>query len=258
MLLDAYRRLPMFPLLALIPLTVDGISVLLGMLLRGFHGNPHVTFKLTLQMGLPSIAAVTEQTFMLGSVQVGSGIHAGSMLGVLLLLAAFLTVQAFLQGGYIGLLHDAAGGSGLSLERFAAYGRHFFGRFFLLNLLVMALLFLVGGIFTGVMGMPGVILFMLIFISVRIVFLYLEFTLVVEDCSIGEAFPRSLEAFRRRTSYTLPLVAVALVINVVAGLLINAMWMPFLFFVLLVAYDLTMAGLQLAFMEDYHSTRRQY
>ncbi|MFD0698110.1 hypothetical protein ACFQZT_28960 [Paenibacillus sp. GCM10027628] len=253
LLFEAFGKLSKFTLLAVIPVIVDGLSVLLGVALHGFHGSAHITLKLALQMGLPSISAVTEQGFMPGSVQIAGGgaINSSSLLSILFYLALFLVVQSFLQGGYVGLLHDAANGRRLSMERFVAYGGRFFGRFLLLDILVMIVLFVLGGIATTTLKMLGVIVFMIIFLLLRVQFLYLEFTLVGDDCSISEAFTRSLDAFRRRTPNTLPLVGVTLVINLVAGLLVNMLWLPFIFFVLLVVYDIVCAVLQLAFMHEY-------
>jgi hypothetical protein len=257
LLSEAFGKLAKSPLLALIPIVVDGLSVLLGMALHGLNGTPHFTLKLAFQMGLPSISAVTEQQFMPGAVQLAGsgGFNASSVLGILLYLVLFLVVQAFLQGGYIGLLYEATNGRRLSMADFAAYGSRFFGRILLLDVLVLAFLFIVGGLATAMLRMAGVILFMLIFLLLRVLFLYLEFTLVAEDCSISEAFTRSRDAFRRRTPVTLPLVASAVVVNVMAGLLINALWHPFLFLILLIAYDVAGACLQLAFMHDYRRIR---
>jgi hypothetical protein len=103
--------------------------------------------------------------------------------------------------------------------------------------------------------MLGGILFILIFLLLRVLFLFLEFTLVADNCSITEAFSRSRDAFRRRTPMTLPLVAAAIAVNVVAGLLVNALWQPFLFPIILIVYDVVGAGLQLAFMNDYRHIR---
>lgn len=256
MLSEAFGKLSKFPLLFIIPIVVDGLSVLLGTAMNGFHGSSHFTFKLALQMGLPSISAVTEQTFMPGAVQISGGFNATSMLGVLFFLLLFLVVQSFLQGGYVGLLYEAVTGGRLSLERFAAYGTRCFGRFFLLNILVLVFLFVLGGIVTFVFKMAGVVLFMVVFLLLRVLFLFLEYTIVVDDCSIPGAFSRSREAFRHRTSDTLPLVIIALVVNVVAGIVVNALWFSFFFLVLLVLYDLVGAGLQLAFMRDYLRIRR--
>lgn len=252
MLFEAFRKLAKYQLLVVIPVVVDGLSVLFGTAMHGFNGTPHFTLKLALQMGLPSISAVTEQRFMPGSVQiVGDGYNATSVFGVLFYFALVLVVQAFLQGGYIGLLHEAANRRRLSMKLFAAYGRRFFGRFLLLDILVLAFLFMLGGLAAAMLKMPGIILFTIIFLLLRVLFLFLEFTLVVDDCSIAEAFSRSRNAFRHRTSDTMPLVVITILVNFVAGFLVNALWLPFLFLVLLIMYDIVSAGLQVAFMDDY-------
>ncbi|WP_274649230.1 hypothetical protein [Paenibacillus humicola] len=252
-----FGKLSPFPLLVVVPIVIDALSVLLGTTIHGYQGSPHLTFKLALQMGLPSIGAVTEQGFMPGSVQLpgGGGIHAASLLGVLLYLALYLAVQSFLQGGYVGLLCDASNGRKLSMAQFAAYGRRFFFRFLLLNIVVFAFLFIVGAIFTLILMVPGMILFFVLFLVLRVLFLYLEFTMVAEDCSLSEAFSRSRAYFRSRTPSTLPLVGAAVLVNVIAGLVVNALWLPFLFLVWLIVYDAVMARLQLAFMEDFRRIR---
>jgi hypothetical protein len=252
LLFEAFRKLAKYQLLVVIPVVVDGVSVLLGAAMHGFNGTPHFTLKLALQMGLPSISGVTEQRFMPGSVQiVGDGYNASSVFSILFFFALFLVVQSFLQGGYIGLLSEATSRRRLSMKLFADYGRRFFGRFLLLDILVLAFLFILGGLATAILKMPGIVLFMIIFLLLRVLFVFLEFTLVADDCSIAEAFSRSRNAFLHRTSDTLPLVGITIGVNVAAEFLVNALWMPFLFLVLLVMYDIVSAGLQLAFMDDY-------
>lgn len=253
MLLSAIRKLPGLPLLVGLPVAVDGLSVLSGILMHGFQGSPHMTFKLAIQMGMPSISAVTEQRFMAGTVQLGSdgGMQAGSVAAVMLSLIVFLLVQAFFQGGYIGLLREAASERPLSLGVFASYGKRFFARFLLLNLLVLALMLVVGGAAVLLFQGAGAVVSLLVFLILRVWFIYLEFTLVAKNCSIMEAFPRSLRSFRLRTRATTSLIVKAVLLNIVFGLLVNAIWLSFFFFLLLFLYDYIFAGMQLAFMEEH-------
>ncbi|ULL16294.1 hypothetical protein DVH26_18685 [Paenibacillus sp. H1-7] len=257
MLNDSLGKLARYPLLAIIPIAIDALSVIMGTAMNGFHGNPHFTFKLVLQMGLPSVAAVTEQTFMPGSVQVvGAGsVNLPSILGILMYLGIFIAVQSFLQGGYVGLLYDSTDGRRLDSRRFIQYGGRFFLRFLLLNVSVLLILLVIGGIAAFLLRTPGIILFMILFLWLRVLFLFLEYTIVADDCSILDAIARSYEHFQQRTPLTIPLVIAALLINVAAGLIINALWLPLFFIVLLVLYDTIGAGLQIAFMNEFRRIR---
>ncbi|MBM7566830.1 hypothetical protein [Paenibacillus sacheonensis] len=259
MLLSAIRKLPGLPLLVGLPVAIDGLSALTGILMNGFHGSPHLAFKLALQMGLPSVSAVTEQRFMAGTVQMNAdgGLSAGSAAAAVLVLLAFLLVQAFFQGGYIGLLRQAANERSISLRVFYAYGMRFFGRFLLLNLLVLALLLVGGGLAVYVLHGFGAVVSLLAFLILRVWFVYLEFTLVSENCSILQAFPRALRAFGDRTGATTSLIVKAVMLNILFGLLINAVWISFFFFLLLFLYDYIFAGLQLAFMEEYERIEKR-
>ncbi|QHT62700.1 hypothetical protein GXP70_23785 [Paenibacillus lycopersici] len=253
MLSSAIRKLPGLPLLVGLPVAVDGLSALTGIMMNGFHGSPHLTFKLAFQMGMPSISAVTEQRFMAGTVQLNAdgGFHAGSVAAALLAAVAFLLIQAFFQGGYIGLLREAASERPVSMNVFGRYGRRFFGRFLLLNLLVLGLMLVLGGLALFVLQGLGAIISVIAFLILRIWFVYLEFTLVARNCTILEAFPLALRSFRNRTGGTSGLIVKAIVLNVLFGLLINALWVSFFFFLLLFLYDYIFAGMQLAFMEEY-------
>ncbi|MEC0227310.1 hypothetical protein [Paenibacillus alba] len=257
MLSATFGKLFKFPLLVLIPVIMDVLTMLVGAALYGFHGRPHLTFKFALQMGLPSINAVSEQGFLPGSVQlVGSSFSASHLINNLLFLIFFLIVQAFLQGGYVGLLHEAVNQRELSFEKLVMYGARFFIRFILLNLLIMISLFIIGGILTAVLQIAGAIFMILIYLLLRIRFLFLELSLVAEDCSIPQAFSRSRIAFENRTPNTLPLIGAAILFNLIAGLLVNALWLPLISLVLLILYDIVSAALQLAFMSDYQRIRR--
>ncbi|QHW33306.1 hypothetical protein GZH47_22605 [Paenibacillus rhizovicinus] len=257
MLLSAIRKLPGLPLLVGLPVAIDGLSVLVGILMNGFHGSSHLTFKFALQMGMPSISAVAEQRFMAGTVQLnaGGGIHAGSVASVLLVLLGFLLIQAFFQGGYIGLLREAVHERPISLGVFGKYGRRFFGRMLLLNLLVLGLMLIGGSLAFVVLHGAGAVISLVAFLILRVWFVYLEFTLVAENCTIVQAFPRALRAFRNRTGATASLIVKAVLLNVLFGLLINAVWVSLIFFLLLFLYDYIFAGMQLAFMEEYERIR---
>ncbi|RAP74776.1 hypothetical protein [Paenibacillus montanisoli] len=245
-----------FALLALIPVVVDGLSMLIGMAMHGFSGSSHLSFKLALQMGLPSISAVTEQGFLPGTVQLSTsgGLSESALLGALLSLVLFLVVQSFLQSGYIGLLQDAAAGHSLSMRSFASYGSRFFGRFLMLNLLVMVFLLALGGA-TAFLQLPGAILMIVVFLWLRVLFLYLEYTIIADDCTIAEAFSRSRETFRRRSPATMSLVILMFMINIVAGFLVNYLWFPLFFLLFLVVYDIVSSRMQLAFMHDFRNIR---
>ncbi|MFC4812350.1 hypothetical protein [Paenibacillus sp. GCM10023250] len=258
MLLGAIRKLPGYPLLVGLPVALDGLSVLAGIVMNGFQGSPHVTFKLTFQMGMPSVSAVTEQRFMAGTVQLGAsgGLPAGSAATALLVLILFLLVQAFVQGGYIGLLRDAAAGRPLTLAAFRAYGARYFMRFLLLNLLVLAAILTGGAVAVLLFRVGGAVVILLAFLILRVWFVYLEFTLVAKNCGILKAFPLALGSFKRRTRATTSLIVKSVLLNVLFGLLVNALWVSFFFFLLLFLYDYLFAGMQLAFMEEYERIER--
>lgn len=233
--------------LAMYPIVLDLISFLVGIGVTGFHGESKITLKLALDVGLPSISSLLDRQLMVNGVHFSLQDPSLPMI-LVLLFVVFLCIGVFLQGGFIGLLYEAGRGMRISSDMFLTYAKKFWLRFLALELLVFFFMSFAGGLLILGLGMLGALLFMIFFLVVRILYLYWEFTIVVEDCGIGEAFTRSREHFRNRVPETTSVIISIIGMNAAFALVVNALWNPLVFIVTLVVYGYVATGLQMALM----------
>ncbi len=247
MIQQGFAKLSRNLLLVAIPLLFDLLSFFLGLFLHGFSGGSKMTLKVNLTVGLPSVSELLDRTLMANGVHID--LHGLSLTGLALLLPLlFLLFSAFLQGGFIGLLHDVAAGRRATLDRFFRHATHFFARFLVIQLVLIVGVLLAGTVLMLLLGLFGVLLFMISFLCMRILFVYFEFTVVADDISLGEALRRSREYFRNRIPETTTVIFANLLSSLLFALLINAIWTPPVFLLCMIAYDFIACGLQLALM----------
>jgi len=245
---QAFRRLSQNLMLFVLPLVLDAALFVYGLSQHGFGAGTKMSFKIALTVGLPSVGQILDRPVVADPLTLplsGGAIISGT---VLLAMLVFLVVSAFIQAGYVGLLQDAAGNGRTEISRFFQYGSEFFVRFFLLNLLIFVFFLIAGGLLIAVFRMAGVFLFLLVFLILRVMFVYLEFTIVTDNLPLGQAFSRSLGYFRRRVPETVTVIAAILILNFVFALLMNAVWQLPVFLVLTLIWLYLAAGLQLALM----------
>ncbi|WP_019120144.1 hypothetical protein [Brevibacillus massiliensis] len=246
MISDAFFKLRRQLLLALVPIVLDLFGFLVGLAVYGFSGGSKLTLKLTLNIGLPSVSSLLDRQFMPGGIQFN--FSEAAPFAAILLFVLFMMLSAFFQGGFISLLQKAAEDRRISLEHFFRGAVHYFARFFVLQLLIMLVFLAAGGLFLITLGLVGGLLFLVVFLWLRILFVYLEFTIVTDDLSLAASFGQARHYFRRRLPDTAFIIIAIIACAAVFALLINGLWFPLPFLILLIAYDFVASGLQLALM----------
>lgn len=236
--------------LARYPAVFDLVATAITLLAFGFAGASEFTIKLALTVGLPSVGHLIDQPFVLGGFRLdaaGSG-GAGLLLVLLLMLAA-----AFVQAGFIGLLAETTAGRPAGFNVFSDYGRRFWGRMLALMLLV-TLTVLLFGFLAMALGVVGLLLFLVGFTVLRIIYIFWEFTVVVEDRGLGEAFALSREYYARRHPETGALIGSILGLGLLAALALNLFWSLPALLVAIFGYNYLATGLQLALMNTFRAT----
>jgi hypothetical protein len=247
MITEAYEKLSRVKALALYPIVLDLAAFLIGLAIIGFAGTSKFTFKFSLNPGLPSISDVIDQNMMANGLLISTN-SASLPMAMVLAFIVFWVIGAFVQAGFIGLLYEVTFvGESISYSDFIMYGKKYWVRFLLLELIVMAFL-IVGALVSIPFSIFGVLLFLVVFFVLRILYIYWEFTLVAEDCSVGEAFTRSRKNFRSRIPETTNVIISLLLLNLLFGFLVNSMWNPVIFLVAILAYGYLATGLQISLM----------
>lgn len=249
----AFDRLRRSTSLVAYPVVLDLLALMLGVAFGGFHGHSRFTLKFSLGVGLPSVSNLLDQNVMANGVNLSFG--GAALPGAMVLLGlAFLLLTAYVQGGFIGLLHEAARDRPVSFGLFQEYAGALWLRFLGINLLVGLFVLAVGGI-SLVLGPVGIVLFLILYLTLRVLYVYWEFTVVVERCGIGEAWGQARAFFRNRTADTATVILTILASNFAFALVLNGLWSPPVMVLGIIAYGYVATGLQLALMLTLHDIR---
>lgn len=236
----AFQALGKNPGLAIVPVAMDLLSFVLGFMFIGFIGEPRVSLKLTLDIGLPSVSTVLENTVMADVLHFDSGGAA------LLLFIFFFVLGAFVEGGFFGLLIQLAKmDEAPTLQNFLDYAQRFWLRFLGLKLIVF-LVAMAGLFLASLLWIVGILAYVIGFIILRVLYIYWEVTLVSEDLGIGEAFNRSRQYLDKRSPELTQVVMAMLAVNLVAALFLNLLMFPVVIFVGIFIYNYVATGMLLA------------
>ncbi|CAM3936075.1 hypothetical protein [Alkalicoccus chagannorensis] len=251
------------PSLALYPMVFDLLLITAGAVFIGYQFQQQFALELQPQFLLPSIEAILHDDQMMIFVNPASatmGVEAGA---AIILSIAFFFVFIFVEGGYLRLLYRRVEGERIDVSTFLQDGRRLFGRFLLVNVLVILLLVL-GAllvlIVSSILPAAGIVLITLGVIAAivfRYVFIFWEYTIAAEDMPVIEALGRSRLIRRRNDATTIGLLVVFILINVVLSITLNLLINVPVLYVMTILNAVIMTGVGLAFMSHYAELRRQ-
>lgn len=248
MITEAYEKLNRVKALVLYPIMLDFIAFLLGIAIVDFPSTSTFTLQFSLNPGLPSINHVIEQNVMVNNGLYFSSDPDAFPMAMLFTSIFFLLIGAFIQAGFIGLLYHAIFTQGrISFQTFLKYGSRFWSRLLLVEVIVIVVM-IVGGLFTIPFGLYGIVAFLLALFILRILFIYWEFTIIVEDISVIHALKRSWQYFRNRVPETMNVIVTILLLNLLVSFLVNSIWNIVTFVLAIFVYGYLATGLQVTLM----------
>jgi len=242
----AFVQVLRYPILILCPILLDLIAYLLGGALVGFIGTSTLSYRLILEMGLPSVSYLMNTPLLPNQVQFMNlpGVPTIGWAAVVLM----LLLMTFAQGGYIGTLRQASIGEPASVGLFMREGKAYWIRFIFLYLMIMfaktAVVTLLVMLFQGI----GLFLSLLVFIVLRILFIYLEFTIVVNQSQLDAALRGSRQYFKQSKWKTMMLVFCLFVVSGLMSMLIHQLWSPYAILAGIVLGAYVISAIQLALM----------
>ncbi|MBO8171622.1 MAG: hypothetical protein H0Z33_07020 [Bacillaceae bacterium] len=251
MISEGFSKLRDHLSLVLYPILFDLLAFVVGIAVSGFPGQSKMTFKFSLNVGLPSISHVLDQNVMANGFSISTDGSAVPMLLILLFIIFFI-IGAYLQAGFIGLLHEAAKGRETSLDRFMRYAGQYWLTYLGINIIIFLFMIVVGGLLILTLSIAGVMIFLILFLVLRILYIYWEFTVITDEVGLAEAFTRSRAYFRNRTPDTVTVIVAIIGINFLFGLVVNALWNPFVLFLAILGYGYIATGMQLSLMLTLH------
>lgn len=254
---DAYRRLNGAWKLVAYPFVLDALALAAGWSLAGLAGGPKWSLKWLLDIGLPSLSHISNNALLANSLDYLRVFgQDGSAAGVVVV-GVLLLLRCYAQGGYIAGLQSIARGGKPDLAHFMRNGKAWFIPFIMYNIIVYIAMIGVTLGLSALFGPVGPFFSLLVFAVLRIVWIYLEFTMVVDRLSWDQVLGRSRSYWNGSRSKTAIAVVVLYVASGGISLLLHRFWSPAAVIVALLAYAYVMTGIQLALMIQLCRMREQ-
>jgi hypothetical protein len=260
MISNAFSRLANNKLLIVFPIAFDLLALMYSLLFSGFYGESKFSIKFTIDVGMPSIASIIDQQVNFNFMVNGVNFHPSMIepsLQLILLLIIGLLITAFLQAGYIGLLKDVALGKTLSFNNFMNYGKKFWISYVIVVSLWIAALVVSFFLLVIPLQSFGMLIFIVLLFTFRILFIYWEFTIIVDNVSVFEGLQKCRVYFTNRTNNLFPILFATLAFNFLLGIFVNAFWNPFILIFFIFIYGYAASGFQIALMLSLYEVKRK-
>lgn len=242
-----FRLLFRNPLIMMYPIILDALSFVVGLMIVGFIGVPSLSIRLILEMGIPSVSYVSNIPQLINQMQfMGDTISVRAWIPVIFM----LLLMAFAQGGYIASLRNVAEGSPISIGQFMRDGKKYAVRFIFLFMIITAAKTAITTLLAALLGVIGLFLSLVIFVVLRIIFIYVEYCIVVDQLNVDAAFRQSRRYFQASSFNTSGLIIVMMISSGVISLLLHYSWSPAAVIIAIPVCAVVMGVIQIAFMQQ--------
>ncbi|UCZ53696.1 hypothetical protein LGQ02_02605 [Bacillus shivajii] len=255
MIYKGFKTLTEYTSIALYPIMIDFLSFMIAFIVYGFHYHSTISFKFSINPGLPSISDLLENPNVIHSVNFS--LDGANSLGSFSLLIIFMFIfLAFIEGGFIGLLHKGARGEDANFHIFLRYGKKHWLDFIVVLIIQLALLFVLFIMMVPFM-IPGIFFGMFLLFVLRILFIFWEFTIVTDELRPIDALKKSRFYFKTRIPETFGVIFSILIFNLISGLIINQMSSPIFYMIFIIMYGYVATGFQFALMHTFHESKKE-
>jgi hypothetical protein len=242
-----FRLLFKNPLIMMYPIILDALSFIIGLIIVGFIGVPSLSIRLILEMGIPSVSYVSNIPQFINQMQfMGDTISVRAWIPVLFM----LLLMAFAQGGYIASLRNVVEGSPISIGQFMKDGKTYVVRFIFLFMIITAAKTAITTLLAAFLGVIGLFLSLVIFVVLRIIFIYVEYCIVVNQLNVDAAFRQSRRYFQASSFNTSGIIIVMMISSGVISLLLHYLWSPAAVIIAIPICAVVMGVIQIAFMQQ--------
>ncbi|XEC95861.1 hypothetical protein AB6A23_04635 [Paenibacillus tarimensis] len=246
-LIRAFLMLNRNMIILVIPVMLDVAALAAGLSRVSFYGDPAPPFKIIFETGLPSLSHILEHPVLINTMKFAV-YHQGPTLLTWLLIFVFIIVQSFFQGGFIHLLYVIAKGESPAAYTFLSYCTRFGTRFFFLYFILLFFQMSVVTLLALFLQYIGMFAALAIFILLRILLIYFEFTLVIHHASFGEALKISCQYFKHRIKETYIALLSFFLVGGILGYALHMFWSLKAVIAFIFIYAYIMTGIQLALM----------
>ncbi|ADI00365.1 hypothetical protein [Salisediminibacterium selenitireducens] len=235
------------------PLILDWLFLLTALILTDITLTRIWSVELVIGPTLPTVDQLLADINSFTGIEIEAAIaNVGflSLLAVLFLI--WMAVSIVTEAGYFYLIWRGVNGEYTDLQAFLQGGSKFWFRFFLLYLLVFALILglgIIGAIVIVPFGIAGLILMAIGVLIIRLLFIYLEFTIVAEDTGIFDGIGQSYELFKAsRFSDVFGFIVVMGLTTGALGLSVNLIAEPFFLFLISPIFVYVVTGFMFTLM----------
>jgi len=242
-----FRLLFRNPLIIMYPIILDALSFVIGLMIVGFIGIPSLSIRLILEMGIPSVSYVSNIPQLINQMQfMGDTVSVRAWIPVIFM----LLLMAFAQGGYIASLRNVAEDSPISIGQFMRDGKKYAVRFIFLFMIIAAAKTAITTLLVALLGVNGLFLSLVVFVVLRIIFIYVEYCIVVDQLNVDAAFRQSRRYFQASTFNTSGIIITMMISSGVISLLLHYLWSPAVVIIAIPVCAVVMGVIQIAFMQQ--------
>ncbi|MEC0305698.1 hypothetical protein P4H67_02810 [Paenibacillus lautus] len=242
-----FRLLVRNPLIIMYPIILDALSFIIGLMIVGFIGIPSLSIRLILEMGIPSVSYVSNIPQLINQMQfMGDTVSVRAWIPVIFM----LLLMAFAQGGYIASLRNVVEGSPISIGQFMKDGKKYAVRFIFLFMIITAAKTAITTLLAAFLGVIGLFLSLVIFVVLRIIFIYVEYCIVVDQLNVDAAFRQSRRYFQASSFNTSAIIIVMMISSGLISLLLHYLWSPAAIIISIPMCAVVMGVIQIAFMQQ--------
>ncbi|WP_191271032.1 hypothetical protein [Neobacillus kokaensis] len=254
LVVEAIKKVHRHFTLIFLPVMFDLLSFVVGWLMVGMDGKERISIRLILEMGLPSVSHVSNIPLFANNIDLlksSGNLPSFSWLIVI----GLIIIGAFLQGGYISFLFSIVNGKAFDISNFLHAGKKNWIQFIFLWLILFLGKISVTAFLVLMFKIIGVFAALVLFICLRILFIYLEFTIVVDGVSMAAAFKTCRGYLKKSLFPSFSLIFIMYFISSLMSYLIHMYWGPYSIIASIFVYGYLMSVIQTIFMMILCRTR---
>ncbi|CAM4122936.1 hypothetical protein L1N85_06190 [Paenibacillus alkaliterrae] len=252
---DAFTRLYRQLWIVSFPIILDTVSFMAGWYMIGFTGESRLSWRVILEMGMPSVSHLFNTPLLANQIEFLN--NAGKPSFAWIAVALIMLLSAYAQGGFISALWNMTERKTATFKSFIRDGRKHWIRFIGLYVMIMLAKIAVTSLLVLLFGIAGTLVSLLFFIVMRVLFIYLEFTMVIDRMSIGAALRQSRRYMKLSGPQTTALILAMFLISGAISVIIHWIWQPVAIVTGIVVYAYLMTAIQLAFIMTLRQAREE-
>lgn len=141
-------------------------------------------------------------------------------------------------------------GSPISIGQFMKDGKKYAVRFIFLFMIITAAKTAITTLLAAFLGVIGLFLSLVIFVVLRVIFIYVEYCIVVNQLNVDAAFRQSRRYFQASSFNTSGIIIVMMISSGVISLLLHYLWSPAAVIIAIPICAVVMGVIQIAFMQQ--------